>query len=178
MAEKNKNIEAQSKMISGVVRSLPSFLIGGPIGLMSNVVYTAINVKEEIDAENRRKQKRSEMLSNNTIKTYCPTDDETKMMLKEYREKFKHLKLTKVKSFTIYKGKRYYSFSNNWVIPCSFVFENENCTRKGYIMCTYDFWNEFYKYPCYELKTFRIRSGKEYMCFTRNGVEYYFGSFI
>lgn len=178
MTEKNTNIETKSKIASGIVRSLPAFLISGPIGLVANAVYTAMSVKEEIDEENKRKQKRSEMLDNNAIKIYCPTDSETKMMIREYREKFKYLKLTKIKSFIIYKGNRFHSSSNNWVIPCSFILGDDNSTKNGYIMCTYDFWNEFYKYSYSELEIYRMRSGKEYMCFTRNGVDYYFGSFI
>ena len=176
--QNNTNIEAKSKVVSGVVRSLPAFLIGGPMGLMANAVYTTINVKEEIDEEEKRKQKRREMLDNNAIKAYSPTTHETEMMIKDYRNKFKSIGLTTVNSFTVYKGNRFYSSSNNWIIPCSFVFKNDDCKRNGYILCTYDFWREFYKHQDYELKKYRIRNGKEYMCFTKNGVDYYFGSYI
>ena len=92
----NENIEANSKLVSGVVRSIPAFLIGGPIGLFANGIYTILNVKKEIDDEKIRQQKRCDMLSNNVVKCYHQTEQETEMMIRDYNEKFKPLRLTKI----------------------------------------------------------------------------------
>lgn len=174
MNNNKTNIEAKSKFVSGIVRSLPAFIIGGPIGLVTNFIYTATNVNKEIKEEEIRYQKRIEMLSHDKITPYCPSSIETEMMLKDYREKYKQLKITKLHSFITYKSNRFRSSSNNWIVPCSFYLDNDK--KKGYIMCTYDFWNEFYKHPSYKLKKYRIRNGKDYMCFTTNGIDYFFGS--
>ncbi len=45
---KNKNLEAENEVFKGMFRTPFAFLIGGPVGVIANTIYTSIKAKEEI----------------------------------------------------------------------------------------------------------------------------------
>lgn len=52
--EKDSNLEAKNEILKGVIRTPLSFL-GGPIGVLANIIATAASTKYEIDREEEHK---------------------------------------------------------------------------------------------------------------------------
>lgn len=56
MSNKGKNLEARDQVLKGVLRTPLAFVMGGPVGLVVNVIATATGAKYEIDRENEHKK--------------------------------------------------------------------------------------------------------------------------
>lgn len=177
MQKENRNVDVESKIVSGIVRTPLSFLMGGPIGVIANILFTASSVNKEKIEENKRKSKKEAMLNKTAPTTYSPTSKEVEMMFRDYNCKFKSLKIITLNKLVKYESKKRKSKSGNNIINCVFQF-NENEEKEGVILCAYDFWSEYYKYPEYDLKKYRVRYGREYMMFSYNDKFYYLGEIL
>lgn len=93
-----KNLEAKDQIYRGIFRMPFAFLFGGPIGIITNTIFTTVKVNGEINRENQHKK---------YIESIIETSATQKKYIEERKSEDKRIKENKIKNIDFLKEEFY-----------------------------------------------------------------------